>query len=289
LIEFSPIEPIVNAIVVLTQALRDKMQALYENTGLSDIIRGSSNPNETLGAQKIKAGFAGTRLQTDQDEVARYASEILQVRAEIIQKHFDVKTIIERSNIMRTADAQDKIDKATGQSIPGSGAQFVQQAAAMLKEKGSEFRVSVKADSIAIKDYAALKAERTETLTALGGFLAQTAPLVPAFPPLGPFTLKASQWLLASTKGSQQLEADFDQMVAQATEMAKAAMQPKPPLPPDPKVIAEGKKAEAQVKTAEIGVQKAGIDLTKARVDLVGDLAKAAMPKPAPGDPRGIA
>jgi hypothetical protein len=270
LIEFAPIDPIVQAIAVLTQNLNEKMGLLYQATGLSDIVRGYSNPNETLGAQKIKAGFAGTRLQSDQDEVARYASEILQIRAEIIQKHFDPQTIVDRSNVMRTSDAQ-----------------LAEQAVMLLKDKGPDFRVSVKADSIALKDYAALKAERVETVQAIGGLMQQSVPVIQAFPPYGAFALKLAAWLIASTKGSQTMESDFDTLQAQADQAAQAAMAPKPPPPPDPKVIAEQQKAQASVQVANIGVQEAGIGLQREKIGLVKELAKAAQPKPPPG-PGGI-
>jgi hypothetical protein len=269
-IEFAPIEPVAKVIAVLVQQLQEKMGLLYQETGLSDIVRGYSNPNETLGAQKIKAGFAGTRLQSEQDEVARFASEILQLRSEIVTKHFDPETIVARSNIMRTHDAQK-----------------AQPAVQMLKERGSEFRVTVKADSLALRDYAALKSERAEALQTLGGFFQSTLPTMQMFPPSGPFFLKLAQWLVAATKGAQTMEADFDELVAAATQAAQQAMAPKPPPPPDPKVVAEQQKAQASVATAQIGVQKAGIDLTKAKVDLVGDIAKAVQPKPPPG-PGGI-
>jgi hypothetical protein len=272
LIEFAPLDPIVNAIALLTKQLQDKMGMLYQVTGLSDIVRGYSNPNETLGAQKIKAGFAGTRLQTDQDEVARYASEILQIRAEIIQKHFDPKTIVERSNIMRTQDAQ-----------------LAEQAVQLVKEQGSDFRITVRSDSIALKDYASLKAERVETVQTLSALMQQAVPVIQAFPPYGPFALKLCAWLIASTKGSQTMEADFDQLTAEAAKAAQAAQAPKPP---DPLVLAKVEEskakvatAQAGVSTAQLGVQKAGIDVQKARLDLI---KQATAPAPLPPQPPGI-
>jgi len=278
-ISFAPLAEIGQTIQVLTEKMQDKIQYLYQSTGLSDILRGSSNASETLGAQKLKAGFASTRIQTEQDEVARYATEIQKIRAEIVCRHFDPQTIVQRSNIMMTAD---------GQADPARP----MRAAAVLKDAVGKYRIEVKADSLALRDYASMKAERTETVTTLTGLFAQVLPMVPAFPPLGPFMLAVGEWLIAATKGSQQLESDFDAFRAQAEQAAKAAMAPKPPPPADPRVVAEQQKAQASVETAKIGTQKAGIDLMKAKVDLVGDIAKAMAPKPppmAPGDPGGIA
>jgi hypothetical protein len=46
------------------------------------------------------------RVQSMQDEFARFCSDVQKIKAEIISKHFEPQTIIERSNVMRTPDAQ---------------------------------------------------------------------------------------------------------------------------------------------------------------------------------------
>ena len=61
-INWLPIKPMIEALTVMYNA-RDKIkQDLYEITGIADIVRGASDPNETLGAQKLKGKWVSQRL-----------------------------------------------------------------------------------------------------------------------------------------------------------------------------------------------------------------------------------
>lgn len=84
--------PIDKIAVVLRELYlnRDQIKAtIYEITGLSDIIRGESDPNETLGAQQIKAQSGSRRLRRMQKEVQRYARDLFRIMAEIMGEHFE--------------------------------------------------------------------------------------------------------------------------------------------------------------------------------------------------------
>lgn len=241
--QFAPLREIAETIALLTEKRQEKVAFLYQITGLSDIVRGQAMQKATATEQKIKAGFASTRLQTEQDEVARFASDVQKIRAEIVSKHFDPKTLVERSNILRTKDAPR-----------------AQQGAEFIKGEFWQYRVDVKADSIALRDYASLKQERVETVQTLSALFKETLPVVQMFPPFGPFMLAVGEWLIAATKGSQQLEADFDTFRAQAEQAAQAAMQPKPP-PPDPKVEGEKIKLEGTKMKAQADMAKTKMDM----------------------------
>jgi hypothetical protein len=51
---FMPIEQLVNVLIQLYQARNQCKQIIYEITGISDIMRGSTNANETLAHKKLK-------------------------------------------------------------------------------------------------------------------------------------------------------------------------------------------------------------------------------------------
>lgn len=87
---------------------RDQVkQVIYEITGISDILRGSSDPNETLGAQEIKAQFGSQRLQHKQKEAARYARDLLRLKAELISNKFQPQTLLMMTGI-KLPSAQEK-------------------------------------------------------------------------------------------------------------------------------------------------------------------------------------
>lgn len=267
--QFVDLTPIVNAIQVLSQRRQEKIAMLDQRTGLSDIIRGQADARATATEQRIKAGFASTRLQTEQDEVARFASELQQIKGEMISLLFDPQTIIDRSNAMRL-----EVDPMTQQP----NVDLINRAIGLLKSEFWNYRIDVKADSIAMRDYATLKQERVETIGALAGLFQQAVPMVQMFPQAAPFILEIAKWLISATKGSQQLEGLFDKFVSQAEQ---AAMQPKPPPPPDPKLQATQVKAQAEMGKAQAGIQQTMIDgkvhVTKAALDLQSAQAQHGM------------
>ena len=73
---------------------RDRQKALlYELTGISDIMRGMTEPDETLGAQKLKSNFSTRRVTPQQKKVGKFARNALRLMAAVITEHFSAKTI----------------------------------------------------------------------------------------------------------------------------------------------------------------------------------------------------
>jgi hypothetical protein len=91
--DWLPLEPIVASIVQLAEARERIKQELYEVTGIGDIIRGASDPDETATAQRIKGRFAGLRLEDKQKKVAEFARETIELMTEIVGEHFSPETL----------------------------------------------------------------------------------------------------------------------------------------------------------------------------------------------------
>lgn len=99
-IDFIPIEQVQSCIETLQKVRQQAMIDLDQVTGLSDVIRGTSDSRETLGGLRLKNNNAGTRLSESQEEVARFARDAIRILSEIICKHFDNETLIESSGIL---------------------------------------------------------------------------------------------------------------------------------------------------------------------------------------------
>jgi hypothetical protein len=92
-IAFVPLEEIAKVIAGLYQQ-RDQIKlTIYEITGISDIIRGSTDPNETLGAQQMKGRFADMRLSRRRNRVNAFLRDIIRIKTEIISEHFEPVTL----------------------------------------------------------------------------------------------------------------------------------------------------------------------------------------------------
>jgi hypothetical protein len=99
-IDFIPIDQIQAAIETLQKVKQDQMIDLDQITGLSDVLRGTTDSRETLGGIRIKNNNAGTRLSEAQQEVAEFCRELIAIACEIMCKHFDDQTLIEASGIL---------------------------------------------------------------------------------------------------------------------------------------------------------------------------------------------
>jgi hypothetical protein len=88
-----PNQELSNVLLQLYQYRQQTIGQIYEITGISDIMRGQSDPYETLGAQKMKGNFGSQRLQKRQREVQRYARDVLRLVVEVIAEKFTAETL----------------------------------------------------------------------------------------------------------------------------------------------------------------------------------------------------
>lgn len=92
-------------------------QIIYEITGISDIMRSASDPNETFGAQKIKTQWGTQRLQRLQKEVQRYIRDLVRLKAEVISEKFQVETLEQMTLVQlpHQADVDAQMQQAQAQ------------------------------------------------------------------------------------------------------------------------------------------------------------------------------
>jgi hypothetical protein len=247
-VSWFPLEQVVATLDKLRELRDEQIALLYQITGLSDIMRGQSSGSDRVSAteQSIKAKFASVRMQALQDEFARFGTDLIRLKGEVVSKHFQPQTIIMASNILKTPDAQ-----------------YAMPAVQLLKDE-EEFvwRIHVRPESMAMVDYQALQAERSAFLAALAQYLQSSAPLVEQMPGSAPMLMQMLQWGLAGFKGSNQIEAVLDQAISQ--------MQKNPPKEKqDPKIQQmqmeqqfEGQRLQMEQQAA---AQKAQLDAAVAQ------------------------
>ena len=94
-----PVEKLVLVLRELYVAREQTLKTIYEITGLGDIMRGVSNPHETLGAQQLKSQWGTMRLQRLQREVQRFTRDLLRMKGEIVSEHFSVETLMNMTGV----------------------------------------------------------------------------------------------------------------------------------------------------------------------------------------------
>ena len=104
--------PVDKAILLLEhlQVEKEKLkQNIYDITGISDIMRGATDSQETATAQKIKGLFGSLRFQTRQKKVQNFRKNIYKLIAEIIAEHYDEQTLSEMTCTYLPTD-EDKMN-----------------------------------------------------------------------------------------------------------------------------------------------------------------------------------
>jgi hypothetical protein len=243
-VDWIPIDQVTNAIERLRQYRQDKVMQIYEVLGISDVMRGSSKASETATAQQIKAQFGSTRVQLMQFYIADWITQALRIKAEIICKHWQPETIIRRSNIERTPDAQ-----------------LAPQAIQLLKdEEMAEYRVNIEADSMAAMDWAAERDAAVQFMQGLGAFISQVAPMAQSVPGAAPVLLSLLQWSVSKFRVSTQIESVLDQAI---TGLKQQGIQPPAPSPMQEAQVAEKQAgaAERQAKAKKANVEAAGMQM----------------------------
>jgi hypothetical protein len=105
MIVWLPLDMVVGAIQQLVTMRRQLIDDVYQVTGLSDIMRGSTAASETLGAQQLKSQYGSIRIRDRQDELVRIARDVVRIAAEIMAENFQAKTLIAMSQLDVETDA----------------------------------------------------------------------------------------------------------------------------------------------------------------------------------------
>jgi hypothetical protein len=225
-VDFMPLDSVLQALRECYAAREQAKQVVYEITGISDIIRGSTIASETAAAQQIKSQYASLRIKPRQTEVAQFASEVLRIKAQIMCDFYAPQTLVEMSGIMGTMDAQ-----------------YVEQAIMLLKSEPTRgFRIEVASDSLVEMDEATEKQSRIEFLGAVGQFMDRALPVTQQVPELAPLMGEMLMFGVRAFKGGRMMESAFDEALAKLNA-------PKPPEQPQPDP--EQMKAEAMMQVEQ--------------------------------------
>ena len=239
-VEFVDLSNIANALNVAYQAMAQVKQQVYDITGISDILRGSSVASETATAQQIKGQYATLRLKTYQDEVAMFASSILRIKAQIICQHFQPETILKIGG----AELLNPDDQA-----------LIPQAMELLKNNPMRtFRVEVATDSMLYADEQQEKADRVEFLTSTSAFIEKAVQAAQVAPEITPLILDLLKFGVTGYRVGRTIEGEVDNV---ADKMKAVAAQPKPQQPnPDMiKAQSEQQKMQAEMQLEQMRMQ----------------------------------
>lgn len=239
LISWWPAEKFVPILAELFKNRDLTKQAIYEITGISDIVRGASKASETLGAQQIKSQWGSLRIKKMQTLMANSARDIMGLTAEIIASKFSAERLQEMTGIEVTDEVK-----------------------ALLNDKAlSAYRVDIETDSTVRADLTQKKADMAEFLQGTGAYFANMQPVVAAG---GAAVAEPVIELYAAATRNYDLgksaEDSLDKLIAVAKKQAEqAANQPPQPSPEQIKAQADAQGQQAKLQMDQAKLQGEGM------------------------------
>lgn len=265
---FLPIDVLVNVLVQLYAARQEIKQAIYEVTGISDIVRGASVASETATAQQIKAQWGSLRIQKLQREVQRFARDVLRMKGEIIAKRFQPQTIFAMSGVNLPTQMQLQMAQQQGQEVPPNTVTQEQVIEFLRNDVLRDYRIDIETDSTIRADLTGEQQNITQFVQGFGTFIQAVGPAVQA----GFVPMKDAATLLKSFTRSFKLGRDAEDAIESLGEH-------EPPQQGDPNAQAQAQ-AQATQQAAEMQAQvereaaerKAQTDMQVAQMKAQADL-----------------
>lgn len=258
-----PVDKAVAVLQALYQQRETIKQAIYEITGISDIVRGASNSAETATAQQIKTQWGSLRIQKMQRLVQRQVRDIFVIMAELITTKFMPETLEQMTGTQLTVTPDEQQAMLVMAQTPqaaeqqpelaelAKSAQMKQQLLQMLNEPIlTSYRVDIESDSTIKADMTRQRGEAAEFLQATSTYFSAMAAPIQAAPALGSPIAELYGGFARNFNLGKQAEDAIDSLVEMAQAASKQAQQP------DQQPSPEAQKAQAEVQKMQGEMQR---------------------------------
>jgi hypothetical protein len=260
-----PLEKLVGVLQQLYAQRSQIKSVIFELTGIADIMRGSSQASETLGAQEIKNQWGTLRLKRMQKEVARFSRDCLRLYLELVVTHISPELIRAMTGLPFPTQAEQDAMKQEYMAA-AQQAQMAQQpvppqppelAAPPLEviiqtlqtDMLRNFSIDVETNSTVDAEATEDKQDMAELMNALAQFLNGVAPIVQA----GALPEEAAKLILLNLLRRFRM----------GGEIEEAVMAAKPPSQGG-----EAEKAQLQQMQEALGKERETLDKEKQAVEV---------------------
>lgn len=270
-----PVVEVANTITQLVALRRQLIEDVYQITGLSDIMRGATDPNETATAQELKSQYGSIRIRERQAELVRFARDLTRISGEIMAENYtpDQFAAMAQMNLPTEQQLAEQsaalgqqalafLETPAGQQLQQNPQAFEQakrqlsqqqqqilagisleKVVSMLRDQRLRpFLLEIETDSTIEPDEQAEKQSRTEFLVALSGAMQQLVPLVAQQPAAAPFATEVLKFAVAPYRAGRSLEGAIEQFAEAVKGQAQQAAENPPPSPEQIKAQQEDKK-----------------------------------------------
>lgn len=251
---FAPLEPIIIALRDLYQHREVIKQAIYEITGVSDIMRGQTMASETATAQQIKGQWGSLRLQRRQRDVQRFARDMLRLSVEVMAERFSPETLTMMTGLQYPTNDQRMLAQqlqAHGGQLPPEMAEIMSRPTwddllqVMRNDLILSYRIDIETDSTIAPDAAAEQQAMAELMAGVSNFVATIGPAVASG--YLPMDVAKSLLLMAVRR--------FKAGPAIEGEIEKIQQPPQQPQPQDNTLQVEQMRAQTELQRQQADIQ----------------------------------
>ena len=261
---FFPVERYGTAIEMLYQKREDALNKIYQITGVSDLMRGATDPQETAAAQQIKSRFANLRFSKRQREVQRFVRDQLRIKAELVLAKFDDQRI---AQIGRWQEMQQQIPaQMDEQGQPIGPSITIEQVLQFLREgMYREYSIDIETDSMVALDEEAEREQRNNFLNSVGGFVSQVLPALAQYPAMGDFFSASVMYAAQGYRAGKELHSQLEQGLSKF--QAQLAQQAQEPQQQDPKMMESQVKLQIAQLDAQSDQQRMQVEFERAKLE----------------------
>ncbi len=256
-IDWMPFDNAIAALGPLIEYQQSLISQIFEITGIPDIARGATDPNETLGAQNQKLRWLGIKQEEKSRDVQRFCRQLISKIAEIIFEEglFSDQTIW----LMSGAD----------QFTPEEQQQFPEALALLRNDRLRTFKVDIETDSTIAIDEAEDKQARMEYLASISQLMQQIQNISQFRPELMEPVVESALFAVRTFRTGRQLEGAWEKALQTIQDNDKAAQEQAAQQPPPPDYESQKLQLESQAlqMKGEFEAQKIQLEGQKLQMD----------------------
>mgnify|MGYP000655152700 CR=1 FL=1 len=243
-VDFAPIEQYVTALEQLAVRRQDVIASIFDVTGVSDIMRGSSDGSDTATAVVKKTNFGTLRNQDRQNDMQRFLCDLLRIKAEIICEHFSEDTLVQF--------VEDEAEQ-----------QYFTAALSILRQdKTRNLTFGIETDGVF--DQEAENAKALETVKTISDIIQSAFGVVSQQPALLPLYRKMVESVVIGMPNARQYQNVLEQVFAR---IEQELSQPEPEQQPeqDPRVAVQMQKnqQEYEIKKEQNAIKRGELELKR--------------------------
>jgi len=289
-VQWFPVDMVAGVLKSCIETRQQMLDDVFQITGIADIMRGDTDPNETAAAQQLKSTWGSSRVRDKQKELARFARDLLRIMGEVIAGRFSPETLARMTGVSLLPSPAAKAGIAAQLRLrsmlpaqPGQppfqpdpalvrllGEPTWAEVEAVLRDNAARaFRIEIETDSTIEPNDSQEKARRVEFVQAVGLYLEKTLSVVQLAPEMLPVVVEGLKFLVRGFRAGREMEAVIDAALdqLQARAAAAAGQPPKGPEPEQVKAQAAATGAQAGLIKAQTEQARAGTERFKAAAD----------------------